>query len=335
MRSLAIQTTDPMFNLALEEWLFTHLNPQDAANQGYFLLWHNAPCIIVGRHQNTYQEINSDLVKAYSLPVVRRMTGGGAVYHDLGNVNFSFIRPLHKGEQGQIDFATFLKPIVNSLQELGINATFSSRNDITVGEKKISGSAQLRRAGKVLHHGTLLVHLDLDMLGAVLTGAPDKYLSKGISSVRSRVSNASEFLSPSRSAEEHMHTIKELLMQNIAPEKAQLTAEMQAGAQELMAQKYSTHAWNYGASPAFTIMKKERFTFGLVECHLNVQRGKISEVKIFGDFFAHKGIEELEKYLQGVSYTPDAILDALSNIQLSDYFAGSEEQSIRDFFCAL
>ncbi len=330
MRSIYVQSTDPMFNLALEEWLFANLDTHDA---GYFLLWHNAPCIIVGRHQNTFQEINTSLVDAYNLPVVRRMTGGGAVYHDLGNVNFSFIRPLQAGEHGHIDFATFLNPMVDALQRLGINAVFSSRNDLTVGEKKISGSAQLRRAGKVLHHGTLLVHLDLDMLGAVLTGAPDKYLSKGISSVRSRVTNISELLSQSISPETHMHTIKETLMQYIAPEQMSTTPAMEAGARKLMQEKYNTHAWNYGASPAFTELKKERFSFGLVECHINVHKGIISEVKIFGDFFAQRPVEELEKCFQGASYTSEGIGKALKDVQLAEYFSGCDEEDMRRFFC--
>ncbi len=328
MLSLCVESINPMFNLALEEWLFSDLEPQ---SEGYFLLWHNAPCIIVGRHQNTYQEINKTLVDRYALPVVRRMTGGGAVYHDLGNVNFSFIRPLMPGEKGNIDFATFLTPMVNALQSAGINANFTSRNDITVGEKKISGSAQLRRAGKVLHHGTLLVHLELDMLGAVLTGAPDKYLSKGITSIRSRVANIHEFLSSELAPEKHMQNIKDLLVAHIAPEKTFLTPQMQAGAQKLMEEKYASHAWNYGASPSFTHMKKHRFPFGLVECHLNVRKAMVVEAKIFGDFFAQKPIEELQAALQNIPYTQESIQNALKAVPLEEYFSGCDVLSVTEF----
>ncbi len=330
MQSLCIQSTNPMFNLALEEWLFTQLSPQD---EGYFLLWHNAPCIIVGRHQNTHQEINKTLVENHNLPVVRRMTGGGAVYHDLGNVNFSFIRPLTQDEKNGIDFATFLNPMVEALQSAGIKATFSSRNDITVGEKKISGSAQLRRSGKVLHHGTLLVHLDLDMLGAVLTGSPDKYLSKGIASIRSRVVNIYELLPQENSPQELMEKIKKLLIERIAPQQITLTEQMYAGAQKLMQEKYESYAWNYGASPVFTEVKRKRFPFGLIVCHLNVHKGIIQEAKIFGDFFAQDTPEDLELLLQNTPYTKECIHKKLKDVEFEKYFTGCDAHSMLEFFC--
>ncbi len=328
MLSLCVSSTDPMYNLALEEWLFTQLTPESA---GIFLLWHNAPSIIVGRHQNTVQEINQDLVSKYALPVVRRMTGGGAVYHDLGNVNFSFLRPLQKGEHSGIDFGVFLQPMVEALQSFGVDAAFSSRNDITVGQHKISGSAQLRRAGKVLHHGTLLVDLDLDMLGAVLTGAPDKYLSKGIASVRSRVTNVRQVLE-AQGKSMSMEAIKESLIQRIAPTPMSLDAQSHAAIQSLMHEKYATHAWNYGSSPAFTEKRRHRFSWGLVECHFAVRKGIIQQVKIFGDFFAQQAVEELETQLCGHAYTSEALANALAQTPLEQYFSGCNRQEALDFF---
>ncbi len=329
MLSYCVSSTDPRYNLALEEWLFSTLEPE---SEGVFLLWHNAPSIIVGRHQNTVQEINKDLVQKYTLPVVRRMTGGGTVYHDLGNLNFSFLRPLLPQEKGSMDFAVFLQPIVEVLQGFGIDACFSSRNDITVGQHKISGSAQLRRAGKVLHHGTLLVDLDLDMLGAVLTGAPDKYLSKGIASVRSRVTNIRDVLA-AQGKTLSMDTIKQSLVQRIAPQHLVLDSAAHAAVQILIQEKYATHAWNYGASPNFTEKRRHRFAWGLVECHMNVRRGFITQVKIFGDFFAQDAVEELEMYLCGVAYTQDAMRTALQGIVLEKYFSGCHTQEVQDFFC--
>ncbi len=329
MLSYCVSSTDPRYNLALEEWLFSTLEPESA---GVFLLWHNAPSIIVGRHQNTVQEINKDLVQKYSLPIVRRMTGGGTVYHDLGNVNFSFLRPLLPQEKGGMDFGVFLQPIVEVLQGLGIDARFSSRNDITVGQHKISGSAQLRRGGKVLHHGTLLVDLDLDMLGAVLTGAPDKYLSKGIASVRSRVTNVRDVLA-AQGKTVSMEAIKESLIQRIAPQSLVLDSAAHAAVQTLIQEKYATHNWNYGASPNFTEKRRHRFAWGLVECHLNVRRGFITQVKIFGDFFAQDSVEELEMHLCGVAYTQNAMRSALQGIDLEKYFSGCHIQEMQDFFC--
>ncbi len=328
MLGIFVDSTDPVFNLALEDYLFNSLRPAD---EGYFLLWHNVPSIIVGRHQNTLQEINQDLVKSYNLPVVRRMTGGGAVYHDLGNVNFSFLRPLRDGEGGSIDFSIFLQPILQTLHDLGVQAEFSSRNDLVCSGRKFSGSAQLRRADggvrRVLHHGTLMVNLDLDMLGAVLTGAPDKYLSKGISSIRSRVVNLSEFLSAG------MDELKQSLMTNCAHEVIDIDASVLDAAKILAKQKYMTSNWNYGASPPFTEKRRERFAWGLVECHIDVQRGRVAKLSIFGDFFAEENIEELECKFRDAPYTPEGLSKVLANVDINRFFSGCDEQSMYDFFC--
>ncbi len=330
MLGVLVKSTDPILNLALEDYLFNSLGPDD---EGYFLLWHNEPSIIVGRHQNTLQEINQDLVRRYDLPVVRRMTGGGAVYHDLGNVNFSFLRPLGADESGRIDFAVFLRPILETLQGLGVRAEFSSRNDLICEGRKFSGSAQLRRSGqgvrRVLHHGTMMVNLDLDMLGAVLTGAPDKYLSKGVASIRSRVVNLAEFLT----AGVGMDELKAALMQNCASGVVELGVDVLNGARALAQQKYATQDWNYGASPPFTEQRRERFGWGLVECHIDVKGGYVEGIKIFGDFFAEADVEELEGLFKNVPYTALGMADAVQNVDFAKYFSGCDAQVMRDFFC--
>lgn len=191
MLALRIDSLDPCFNLALEETLFNALEP---GRPGWFLIWRNGPSIIVGRHQNTLEEINEDFVRAAGLSVVRRPTGGGAVYHDEGNINFSFLTVVDKNRPPS--FADFLSPIVGALADLGVTARFSSRNDITVEGRKISGSAQRRSGSRMLHHGTMMVDLDAGILGKALTGNPDKYRSKGVASHKSRVANLREFLPP-------------------------------------------------------------------------------------------------------------------------------------------
>ncbi len=330
MLGIYINSTDSKLNLALEDYLFNSLKPSD---DGYFLLWHNAPSIIVGRHQNTLQEINVELVRRYDLPVVRRMTGGGAVYHDLGNVNFSFVRPLKDNEENRIDFIKFLQPILETLQGFGVKASFSSRNDLVCGERKFSGSAQLRRSDKgcrrVLHHGTLLVNLDLEMLAAVLTGAPDKYLSKGISSIASRVANLQEFLPHNVGMQE----LKQALMQNCSKEVIELDTKIINEAKVLASRKYATEAWNYGASPAFTEKRRERFSWGLVECYINVQAGHIESIKIFGDFFAKSPIEEFEQLFNGVAYTSLDVTNVLKSVCFESYFSACDEKVMHDFFC--
>ncbi len=325
MRGINIMSTDPAYNLALEELLLTKLQTHE---QGYFLLWHNTPSIIVGRHQNTHQEINTALVARYSLPVVRRMTGGGAVYHDLGNLNFSFLRPLKKDE-GPTDFSIFLRPIQEALNTLGVQITFSGRNDLLCQGRKISGSAQWRRQGKILHHGTLLVSLDMDMLAAVLTGAPDKYLSKGIQSLRSRVANLEEFL-PSHIT---MDDIKQSLLHYCAHETHTLDTQILQEAESLAEQKYRSHAWNYAASPPFSELRRQRFAWGLVECHFTVCKGYIQQCKIFGDFFSEANVEDVEKALCHIPYTATAVEKALHTLPLEKYFLACDTQVMYKFFC--
>lgn len=328
MHGITLDSHDPALNLALEETLLDSLPP---GAPGLFVLWRNGPSIIVGRHQNTAQEVNNDLVRRYNLPVVRRMSGGGAVYHDTGNLNFSFIVP----HTGAADFATFVRPVAEVLQGLGIEAAFSGRNDILVDGRKVSGSAQVRRGGALLHHGTLLVSLDHDMLGAVLTGAPDKYQSKGIASVRSRVANISEFL-PHKTPQQVMDALMEALMARFATARAEVTPAQDEAARALAAAKYSTWDWNYGQAPPFTHTRRERFAFGAVECRVEARRGHIAACKIYGDFFAERDIAGLEARLCGLPYTHSALraaLDAIDDAELAAYFTGCDAATVRDFLC--
>ena len=213
MRFLSLSSTDPAFNLALEECLLQWL-PAD--HPGLFLLWQNAPSVIVGRHQVTLDEIDSDFVRRRGLPVVRRMTGGGAVYHDLGNLNFSFMENAHGRKT--VDFARYLRPVCAALAELGVQASLTGRNDLEAGGRKISGSAQSLRHGRILHHGTLLVSLDFGELVQALHVDPDKIRSKGIASVRSRVANISEFWAPGSS----MESLRAALLRHCADGEGEL-----------------------------------------------------------------------------------------------------------------
>ena len=333
MNGIILDSLDPTYNLALEQHLFDTLTPD---MPGWFLLWQNGPSIIVGRHQNTVQEVNQELIRRFDLPVVRRVTGGGAVYHDTGNLNFSFLQP-HARNSGNapLDFALFLRPIVEALADVGVQAAFSSRNDLTVDGRKVSGSAQLRRPHGVLHHGTLLVNLDMDMLGAVLTGAPDKYLSKGIASLRSRVANLAEFF-PDGDATACMARIKNALLQRCATQLAQLPPDTVAAATQLAHTRYRTWDWNYGSSPAFTARWRERFAWGAVECCLEVRKGHIAACRIFGDFFSQREVAELEALLCGQRYAADtlrAVTAGLDEAAWDSFFAGCDTRAMRDFFC--
>ena len=181
------ETTNPFYNLAMEEYLFNLNDKTD-----YLLLWRNEPTIVIGKHQNTIEEINSDYVREKQIHIVRRITGGGAVYHDLGNLNYSLI--IKSDYEGGYDFRKFTLPIVKALERLNIKAEQSGRNDITIDGKKFSGNAQFVSKGKLLHHGTLLFDSEMEELAKALKVSKDKIESKGIKSVRSRVTNIKEFL---------------------------------------------------------------------------------------------------------------------------------------------
>ena len=291
MQFLSLSSTDPALNLALEECLLQWL-PAD--HPGLFLLWQNAPSVIVGRHQVTLDEIDADFVRRRGLPVVRRMTGGGAVYHDLGNLNFSFMENAHGRKT--VDFARYLRPVCAALAELGVQASLTGRNDLEAGGRKISGSAQSLRQGRILHHGTLLVSLDFGELVQALHVDPDKIRSKGIASVRSRVANISEFWTPGSGMED----LRAALLRHCADGEGSLEPEVLRAAEELAERKYRSWDWNYGASPAFTLQRRERFPWGLVDWRLDVRDGIVRDCRICGDFFAAADIAGLEERLRGV-----------------------------------
>lgn len=326
MQFLAFSSTDPAFNLALEECLLQWL-PAD--HPGLFLLWQNAPSVIVGRHQVTLDEIDSDFVRRRGLPVVRRMTGGGAVYHDLGNLNFSFMENAHGRKT--VDFARYLRPVCTALAGLGVQASLTGRNDLEAGGRKISGSAQSLRQGRILHHGTLLVSLDFGELVQALHVDPDKIRSKGVASVRSRVANISEFWAPGSS----MESLRAALLRHCADGEGKLEPEVLRAAEELAERKYRSWDWNYGASPAFSLQRRERFPWGLVDWRLDVRDGTIRDCRICGDFFATADIAGLEGRLRGVRCQSAALAGALEGVPWQEYFSHCDPQRMECFFTTL
>jgi lipoate-protein ligase A len=328
MKALRMTSLDPAYNLALEETLFDALAP---GLPGWFLIWQNGPSIIVGRHQNTLEEINLPFIQSRNLYVIRRPSGGGAVYHDTGNVNFSFLLPV--SPQEDTGFGRFLAPIVKALGDLGIQAEFSSRNDITVQGRKISGSAQRKSGGRMLHHGTMLVDLDSSILNQALTGSPDKYQSKGVSSHKSRVANLREFLPQNWSREQCLEAVISAMLKRCADGETNLSPAQEQTAQALADAKYRTWDWNYGKSPEFTERRRKRFAWGALECLLNIKDGIIQSCRLYGDFFAMADATELERAFTGLPSRPDALRRALAALPLTQYFAGSEQEELLAFFC--
>jgi lipoate-protein ligase A len=310
------KSTNPYFNLAMEEYLF---NLDD--NNSYVLLWQNEPTIVIGKNQNTAEEINSDYVKENGIHVVRRITGGGAVYHDLGNLNFTFI---NKGtEKKEFDFKRFTMPIVKALGRLGIEAELSGRNDITIDQKKFSGNAQYVKLGKVLHHGTLLFNSKMEELTKALKVSEDKFKSKGVKSVRARVTNIADYLSMNISVSE----FKELLLKHMFDEDTELIEGQLSDTDlneinSLMKSRYMSWEWNYGVSPEFNVKQEKRFENGKIEVLINVKQGIIQGIKFYGDFFGNGNLEELEALLIGKRYNEDELRVSLSKFNINDYFKG-------------
>lgn len=313
----------PQYNLALEEYVFTELEEFD----DIFLLWINEPSIIVGKNQNTIEEINLDYIKENNINVVRRLSGGGAVYHDLGNLNYTITSK--NSNKVAFNFETFSKPVIEVLGELGVEAKFTGRNDILIGEKKFCGNAQYMSKDKVLHHGAMLFDVDLTVLGDALKVSKDKIESKGIKSVRSRVTNIVDHLDEKITVEDFKQLLLEHMMKSGDIEEYVLTDEDKKNIEKIMEERYNTWEWNFGTSPEFNIHKFERFPAGgKVETKIDVDGGVIKSIKFYGDFFGVKDIGNIEKCLEGVKYKEEDIREALAGVDLASYFARITEDEI-------
>ncbi|MBU8595293.1 lipoate--protein ligase [Shouchella clausii] len=313
--------TDPRINLAIEEWALKNLDPEET----YLLFYINEPSIIIGKNQNTFEEINLDYVNDNNLHVVRRLSGGGAVYHDLGNLNFSFITK-DDGDSFH-NFKKFTEPVVQALQKLGVNAQLSGRNDLQVGERKISGNAQFTTKGRMFSHGTLMLNSEIENVVSALKVKDDKIKSKGIKSIRSRVANIAEFLSEPLTMEE----FKTMLLRYIfntesgaVPEHTLTETEWEE-IHALSKERYQNWDWNYGKSPAFDIQRSKRFPIGSIDLRLNVKKGVIVECKIYGDFFGVADVAELEDKLVGKRYDADELRDALNDTEIKAYFGNIDK----------
>ncbi|HET7025989.1 MAG TPA: lipoate--protein ligase [Gemmatimonadales bacterium] len=311
--------TDAHLNLALEE----HVLRERMGDDDLLLFYVNAPAIIIGRNQNTIEEIADEVVLAHGIQVVRRISGGGAVYHDLGNLNFSFMTRDVSGRFNRYD--TFNRPVVEALQALGVPAVMGGRNDILVAGRKISGNAQFASGDRMLSHGTLLLNSDLDAVTVALRPRPGKVESKGVKSVRSRVANISEFLATPITVVE----LQDLILERIFGTRDRtriptlpLGPEDRAAAEALRARKYGTWEWNYGENPTSNVQRVQRFAAGELDVRLDIQDGHIAGVRIFGDYLGRVDVGELEARLRGLPYTREAVAAALDLAEAGDYFGG-------------
>ena len=308
---------DARVNLALEE----HVLRNRMSGEDLLLFYVNAPAIIIGRNQNTIEEISPEAVAARGITVVRRISGGGAVYHDLGNLNFSFMTPSVHGRFNR--YETFTRPVVEVLHDLGVPAELGGRNDILAGGRKISGNAQFARPDRMFSHGTLLFDSNLDDVTAALVPRPGKVESKGVKSIRSRVANISEFLSEPITVIELRERILERIFGTRDRSRIptlELTDSDWAEVHALVARKYGTWEWNYGENPRCNMQTSLRFPAGELDVRMNVERGRIASVRIFGDFMGREAVSEIEALLLGVKYDHESVAAALAGVNLEDYF---------------
>lgn len=330
MKYIKNLSTSPFFNLALEEYVLKHIDSQD----DYFLLWQNEPSIIVGKHQNTVEEINSNFVKENGINVVRRISGGGAVYHDLGNLNFTFIVKNVKREA--IDFKRFAEPIVKTLEKFGVKAEVSGRNDITIEGKKFSGNAQHFYKKRLLHHGTILFDSDLEVLQQALNVKADKFKSKGVKSVKSRVTNLVSYLPENVDIDEFKSVLIETIFEYFGKEydEHKLQEEDYDKINKLVEEKYSTWEWNYGESPEFNFKNSKRFKGGKVEVLLDVKQGIIANCKIYGDFLGLVDINEFQQKIKGIKYDEQEVFEFLKQQDLGLYFGNIDAKELLSCFFA-
>ena len=325
------ENTDPRTNIALE----TYLVENRLTDQPLLLFYINEPSIIIGRNQNTVEEVNQHYVEEHGIHVVRRMSGGGAVYHDLGNFSYCFIQEEHGPAR---DFSVFTRPVIEALHQMGVaGAKLEGRNDLLIDGKKFSGNAMYIRNGRMTAHGTILYDADLDAVTAALKPRADKIESKGIKSVRSRVTNIRPYVAD---AYQHLNTreFRDHLLLRIfgvnsradVPEYT-LSADDWAQVAAIRAERFANWDWNYGRSPAFTSERYHKYPQGAVDFRFNVEQGgNIREIKIYGDFFGVGDIADVEKRLTGIPYRRDAISAAFADIDTALYFGGIAAKDLID-----
>lgn len=325
LRFLDLTTTDPAFNLAAEEYVFEKL-PRDSM---YVMLWQNDNAIIVGKHQNTLAQINEAFVREKGIKVVRRLSGGGAVYHDMGNLNYTIIAD----GDGDLDFGRFCRIVLDALERVGVKGELNGRNDMTIDGKKFSGNAQYAKQGRVMHHGTILFDSDSSVLAGALQVDEEKIKAKGVKSVRSRVTN----VRPHLPKDMPLKQFKKVLLGSILtqfPGEEYIFTPGDIAEIEKLSLRYRDWEWNYGKSPACDLVRKQRVEgCGTVEIYMVVDQGRIQQVQFRGDFFSAREPEGLAQRLVGLPLERQALAAVLLAEDVGSFFMGLDAAGLLDILC--
>lgn len=322
MRYLINKSTNPYFNLALDEYAMKHIDVDD----DFFFLWRNEPAVIIGKNQNAVEEVNQKYIDENGVKVARRVSGGGAVYHDLGNLNFTFV--INVDDPGKVDYKKYVQPIIDALASMGIKAEASGRNDILIDGLKISGNAQRVTNGKLMHHGTLLFDVNLEHMVQALNVAPDKYISKGVKSVRSRVTNIKEHLPEDTDIFDFWDALQYYLSNNGQDAEIVLSDEEIATIEYEALNRFSTWDWVYGESPEFDMSNEQRFAGGKLETKLTVENGHIDNIRFLGDYLGVNDVIDIEQRLVNTRYTRRDVDAVLSTFDLKLYFGSITKEEI-------
>lgn len=313
MRFLKNTCTDPYFNMAFDEYCLEHLSLEEPV----FYLWQNRPSVIMGANQEVNTEVNLVYLKEHDIALVRRVTGGGTVYHDLGNLNYTIVG---QTENLDHDYPKYTHCILKALQTLGIPATLSGRNDILVDNKKVSGLAKRVCKNRLMVHGTLMFDVNLEELTEVLCPPLTKLQSKGIASVRSRVANLKEFFPQTMDVSSFKQQLEDILSNHYTDPEVVLEEKELAQIKQLAQQKFAQWEWIYGHSPKATLTHSARMACGTVDIHLSIEKNRIASCRFGGDFLGYLPTSDLEEMLKGIPYDTESIQKCLSAINVGQYF---------------
>ena len=313
MRFLINNHTDPYYNMAFDEFCLENLE----LDEPVFYLWQNRPSVIIGANQTVNTEVNLEYLKEQDITLVRRLTGGGAVYHDWGNLNYTIVG---KSDNLERDYPEYNLQVIKALQTMGIPATLSGRNDILIEGKKVSGFAKRVCRSRLMVHGTLMFDVDLDVLEQVLCPPLTKLQSKGIASVRSRVTNIKHYLPEMKDIISFKNHLEDIMSNNYTDKEYPLNDSHFDIIQKLVDNKFSKWEWIYGHSPKTTLVNSVHLSCGMIEVNLIIKENRIAFCQFSGDYLGNLPTAILERALIDTPYIYDNIVECLSKFDISQYF---------------